>query len=67
LKGEQALRITVDHKASCGDEIKRILAGGGMIYNNRVAGALAVTRSIGDLDFKKCVSLNIQKNFRVLL
>ena len=62
LKGEKALRMTVDHKANSADEIKRILEGGGLIYNNRVAGALAVTRSVGDLDFKACVFLHIKIN-----
>ena len=52
--------MTVDHKANSADEIKRILKGGGLILNNKVAGELAVTRSVGDLKFKTCVFVYIQ-------
>ena len=47
-----AIRITKDHKASDPAEQERVKAAGGMIYNNRVNGVLAVTRALGDYDLK---------------
>ena len=47
-----ALNLSVDHKASSTHEQNRIKKSGGYMYNNRVFGRLAVTRSIGDFDLK---------------
>jgi len=46
-------KISYDHK--CGDEAEaeRIKNSGGMIFNNRVFGQLALTRALGDHAIKK--------------
>lgn len=44
----KAIRLTVDHKPSLEGETERIEYMGGIIKNNRVQGALAVTRALGD-------------------
>jgi len=45
--------LTIEHKASNADEVKRVEKQGGCILNGRLAGNLLVTRSLGDFDFKK--------------
>lgn len=45
--------LTIEHKASNVDEIRRVEKQGGCILNGRLAGNLLVTRSLGDFDFKK--------------
>jgi len=52
LQDGSALRITKDHKATDPTEQDRVKAAGGMIYNNRVNGVLAITRALGDYDLK---------------
>lgn len=49
-KGE---RLSKDHKTTDPQEIARIKAFGGSIYENRVAGGLAITRALGDHFYKK--------------
>lgn len=44
----KAFRLTVDHKPDLPGETERIVAMGGRIQNDRVLGALAVTRAFGD-------------------
>jgi len=44
--------MTYDHKASDPVEQKRVKEGGGVIFQNRVSGNLAVTRALGDLSLK---------------
>jgi protein phosphatase PTC1 len=56
VKGGVAERMTVDHKASDPDEVKRITDAGGFVMMNRVNGMLAVTRAIGDLTMKDYVT-----------
>lgn len=51
----QAQRLTVDHKGTDPDEVKRIQDAGGLVVLNRVSGILAVTRSLGDLKMKDYV------------
>jgi serine/threonine protein phosphatase PrpC len=45
----QAIRLTIDHKASLPEEAKRIREAGGFIgRNKRVNGVLAISRALGD-------------------
>jgi len=46
------LRVTVDHRADDPAEVRRITAGGNTVHNNRVAGKLSVSRSLGDHHLK---------------
>ncbi len=48
-----AERMSYDHKATDVGEIERIRAGNGIVYENRVAGTLAITRAFGDHSLKK--------------
>ena len=48
---------TIDHKPSLCFERARIEAAGGTVRGGRTArldGSLAVSRSLGDFDFKEC-------------
>lgn len=46
-------QLSVDHKATNEEEVKRVEKEGGSIINGRLAGNLMITRSLGDFDFKK--------------
>ncbi|KDO24314.1 hypothetical protein SPRG_10389 [Saprolegnia parasitica CBS 223.65] len=48
----QVHALSTDHKASCPLEKRRILVAGGSVVGGRVAGVLAPSRSIGDIDMK---------------
>ncbi|DBA04685.1 TPA: hypothetical protein N0F65_012268 [Lagenidium giganteum] len=48
-------RITIDHRATNEDEVKRIRASNGIIFNKRVAGMLSVTRALGHADEKEFI------------
>lgn len=50
----KVLQLTVDHKPDRADETARITAAGGWVAGGRVMRALAVSRAIGDRDFKRC-------------
>jgi protein phosphatase 2C family protein 2/3 len=56
VKGE-AKPLSFDHKPSNDSEIKRIKAAGGFVDMGRVNGNLALSRAIGDFEFKKNHSL----------
>lgn len=47
-----AKRMTVDHRPSEQSEIDRVKAAGGKIFNGRLCGSLAITRAMGDHQFK---------------
>jgi serine/threonine protein phosphatase PrpC len=51
--GRTALPLSVDHKPDRADEAARIAAAGGFVANGRVMHALAVSRAIGDREFKR--------------
>ena len=48
----RVLRMSVDHKPDRVDESSRITAAGGWVSHGRVLHTLAVSRAIGDRDFK---------------
>ena len=62
ISSKRIIRLSQDHRTSDKEERKRISAEGGMIYNNRVAGELMLTRSFGDFDFKPNGKSNNKKN-----
>jgi len=45
--------LTNDHKADRADEMERIRRAGGFVVHKRVMGELAISRALGDLDFKE--------------
>lgn len=47
------LPLTNDHKADRPDEVDRIRRAGGFVVHKRVMGELAISRAIGDVDFKE--------------
>eukprot|EP00644_Phytophthora_capsici_P001107 jgi/Phyca11/535947/estExt2_fgenesh1_pg.C_PHYCAscaffold_430108 len=51
-------RLSVDHKATNEDEVKRIRALNGIIVNKRVAGSISVTRALGQADEKKFITIS---------
>ncbi len=53
----EAVPLTLDHKPIIYEEAQRIIRAGGFVRDNRVNGALNVSRTLGDLDFKRNVDL----------
>lgn len=51
-RGGKAIDLSQDHKPSRDDEKERILKAGGFVVNNRINSFLAVSRAIGDRDYK---------------
>ena len=54
-RGNNAIRLSRDHKADDPEEIERIEKAGGFVFRNRVMGILAVARSLGDQGLKDYV------------
>lgn len=52
-KKGRALSMTVDHKPDLDSEKNRIINANGYVLDGRVNGNLNLSRSIGDLDYKK--------------
>ena len=46
-------RVSYDHKATDKQEIDRVKREGGIILDDRVGGALAITRAFGDYALKR--------------
>ncbi|KAL7686994.1 putative PPM-type phosphatase domain, protein phosphatase 2C family [Plasmopara halstedii] len=53
----EVLQLSVDHKPDLEFEKQRILAAGGTVFRGRVCGGVAVSRSFGDLWFKRNADL----------
>lgn len=53
-----AIALSHDHKPNLKKERKRIAAAGHFIEDERVDGALAMSRALGDLEFKNRIDLN---------
>jgi len=49
----RVVHMSHDHKPTRRDEKRRIHANGGKVKNGRVLGRLAVSRAIGDFDYKR--------------
>jgi len=49
----QAIPLSFDHKPCNEGELRRIKAAGGFVEYNRVNGTLALSRALGDFEFKK--------------
>jgi len=56
-----AYDLSTDHKPTDKVEVERIQAAGGSIIDGRVQGLLAVSRSIGDLEFKDDENLPLSR------
>jgi protein phosphatase PTC1 len=54
-RGDKAVRLSRDHKATDADEGQRIRGDGGWIVQGKVAGILSVTRAFGDNELKQWV------------
>ena len=44
--------LSEDHKPENEEELKRIIAAGGHVEDNRVNGSLNLSRSLGDFEYK---------------
>ncbi|KAI9905813.1 hypothetical protein PsorP6_013892 [Peronosclerospora sorghi] len=53
----EVLQLSVDHKPDLEFEKQRIVAAGGTVFRGRVCGGVAVSRSFGDLWFKRNADL----------
>ncbi|POM71873.1 Protein phosphatase 2C [Phytophthora palmivora] len=53
----EVLQLSVDHKPDLEFEKQRIVAAGGTVFRGRVCGGVAVSRSFGDLWFKRNAEL----------
>lgn len=51
-KNGKVIELSQDHKPENDDEMKRIKAGGGFVEDGRVQGVIAVSRAIGDWEYK---------------
>lgn len=65
MRGQNAVRVSRDHKAQDPVEIARIEAAGGDIVFGRVSGSLAVSRSLGDYYLDKNHVIGNPDIFRV--
>ena len=51
-KGGKCIELSHDHKPENDSEMKRIKEGGGFVEDGRVQGVIAVSRAIGDWEYK---------------
>lgn len=61
-RGDRAIDLTEDMKATNPAEIARIAAAGGHVMNGRVLGSLAVARALGDLYLKEGSGVNRKRS-----
>ena len=54
VKKESIDKLSYDDKITDEEELKRIKSEGGQIIDERLGGILAISRSFGDNDLKKC-------------
>eukprot|EP01105_Mastigella_eilhardi_P002723 TRINITY_DN134_c1_g1_i1.p1 TRINITY_DN134_c1_g1~~TRINITY_DN134_c1_g1_i1.p1 ORF type:complete len:366 (+),score=93.56 TRINITY_DN134_c1_g1_i1:59-1099(+) len=52
-RGARAFPMSIDHKPQLDEEAHRIAAAGGYVQNGRVNGNLNLSRSLGDLEYKR--------------
>jgi len=52
LIGSKQIELSNDHKPENEEELNRIISAGGYVQNGRVDGNLAVSRGLGDYEFK---------------
>merc|ERR1712232_1541612 len=52
-KGKSAIDLSIDHKPNLPDEQRRIYNANGYVEDNRVDGMLALSRALGDFEYKK--------------
>ena len=52
LKNGKLIELSYDHKPENDGEMARIKAGGGFVEDGRVQGVIAVSRAIGDWEYK---------------
>jgi serine/threonine protein phosphatase PrpC len=57
-KNGLAINMSEDHKPSSPVEKKRIIAANGFVYMDRVNGELAMSRALGDFQYKQSNELN---------
>eukprot|EP00937_MAST-01D_sp_MAST-1D-sp2_P004687 g4687.t1 len=55
-RGGQAVQLSHDHRATDADEVRRVEAAGGVIFDDCVMGVLPITRSLGHAPLKALVS-----------
>ena len=53
----EAIPLSTDHKPGNAAEAARIRNAGGFVENGRVSGQLALSRAIGDFDYKRNTNL----------
>ena len=52
VRDSKVLFFTHDHKPTNEEERDRIIAAGGIVMNLRINGSLAVSKALGDFDYK---------------
>ena len=52
LKNGKLIELSYDHKPDNEGEFKRVKEGGGFVEEGRVQGIIAVSRAIGDWEYK---------------
>lgn len=64
-EGSMAIPMSVDHKPTDHAELQRVRRCGGIVQMGRVGGCLAVSRALGDFEFKMRAPTFVQKEFQV--
>lgn len=63
----QVISMSEDHKPSNPEEFKRIKLGGGFVRFDRVCGALAMSRALGDFEYKRVDHRNIEEQLVICI